>query len=593
MSASRAVIALLLASLAVSAQSQHEKKKGEGPPPQSHRGGSSSEERRAAPQSQSKTSRPSEPNTNVRQPSVQTPPPSTQRGESGTQGRRFGQPAERPGRPGDMAPKASGQQGGQGRPTGGPPPNAGQPGNQGRPTGTPAPRFGQPGSQSRQSGQSQQGGNFGPQFRDSRRPGPEVVRTRGGGEIHRGPGGVIREVHTPGGAVIHHAPDGIRRVEVVRPGGRVVVASAHGRGGYVQRPLVIHNTTYIQRTYVYHGVSYARVYRPHVWGGITFHIYTPIRYYRPAFYTWAWTPWPRPVYYRWGWIGSPWYAYYGGWFTPYPYYSSPALWLTDYLIATTLEMAYQERMDAAAAQAAAYSGGQVALTPEVKQAIADEVHRQLEQERAEQASMGQDTSAALFTGGSHVFVVSTPLQVDDGRMGCALTEGDVLRMNGAPPPNASFATVTVLASKGHDCRRDSRVQVALNDLVEMQNQMRANLDQGLNDLQSRQGQEGMPSLPSNATGFTNTSFASEVRPDANASTELSQAAQDADRAEQDVVSQAADSGGTVRITLGMSIAEIEQALGRPTDIADLGSKKIYIYKNMKITFIDGRVSDVQ
>jgi hypothetical protein len=441
-----------------------------------------------------------------------------------------------------------------------------------------------PGSRSAWPAASRPGGNPGGNR------GTEIIRTRSGGEIRRGPGGAIREVRTPGGAVIHHAPTGVRRVEVVRPGGTVVVARSHNYG-YVQRPLVVHNVTYVQRTYVYRGVPHARVYRPWVWGGATFHIYTPIRYYRPAFYSWIWNPWPRPVYYSWGWAGRPWYGYYGGWFTPYPYYASPAFWLTDYLIATTLENAYEERAAAAAARAYAYDSGQVALTPEVKNAIADEVHRQMEAERAQEASGGQGGS--IFDGGSHVFVVSDPLQVDDGGAGCVLTEGDVLQMTGAPPAEARSVTVTVLASKGQDCGKGSRVQLGLNDLIEMQNQMRATVDQGLNELQSRQGQGGLPALPPGTAGATNASFASEVRPDSNAASELNQAAQDADRAEQDVMSQAADASQTVRVALGMTVAEIEQAMGKPREVADVGSKKIYVYRDMKITFVGGRVSDVQ
>ena len=43
----------------------------------------------------------------------------------------------------------------------------------------------------------------------------------------------------------------------------------------------------------------------------------------------------------------------------------------------------------------------------------------------------------------------------------------------------------------------------------------------------------------------------------------------------------------------MSTAEVEQILGRPRDVANVGSKKIYVYKDIKVTFLDGRVSDVQ
>jgi hypothetical protein len=429
--------------------------------------------------------------------------------------------------------------------------------------------------------------------------GPAVVRARNGGEVHRDSSGQIREVHTPGGAVIHHAPDGVRRVEVARPGGRVVVASAHGYG-YVQRPLVVNNVTYVQRTYVVGGVSYARVYRPWAWGGFHFAVYTPVAYYHPAFYTWAWTPWARPVYYGWGWGGSPWFGFYGGFFQPYPYYASPAFWLTDYLISQQLQAAYQERMAAqAAAQQANYAaanGGPVALTPEVKDQIAAEVRRQLEQERAEQA--GQMSAAngppPLFSGGSHVFVVSSALQVNDGGPGCTLTEGDVLQMAAPPAPNEQYANVVVLASRGQDCRKGAGVQVGLNDLQEMQNQMRATIDRGLGDLRAKQGQGGLPSVPASANvAPVNTQLAAQVQPDANVAAEINSASTEADRAEQDTISQAPAGAATVNISLGMTVAQVESALGRPKDIADLGPKKIYVYPDMKITFKDGRVADVQ
>jgi hypothetical protein len=35
------------------------------------------------------------------------------------------------------------------------------------------------------------------------------------------------------------------------------------------------------------------------------------------------------------------------------------------------------------------------------------------------------------------------------------------------------------------------------------------------------------------------------------------------------------------------------ALGAPKSIVDLGVKKIYVYKDMKVTFKNGKVTDVQ
>ena len=432
---------------------------------------------------------------------------------------------------------------------------------------------------------------------------PETTRTANGGVVHRDQGGSVREVHTPAGAVITHRPDGLRRVEVVRPGNQRIVTSEQGRGGYAQRPLMVRNREYVQRTYYSHGVTYARVYRPVTYRGMVLDVYTPTHYYRPAFYAYAYSPWSRPVIYNWGWAGSPWYGYYGGYFSPYPQYLSPALWLTDYVIAMTLQEAYQERMDANLRGGGYANGGQVGLTPDVKQAVADEVHRQLDLERAEGQSMTGNTAYGdtppMFSDNvAHVFVVASSLMVDDRGAGCALTDGDVLQLTPGQP-DGDAASVLVLASKGQDCRRGGVVWVPIQDLQEMQNHMRETMDQGLAELQTNQGRGGLPTLPLAAAGApVDAPFAADVKPDANVASQLSQAAQEAGRGEQDVVSQSAEAegnpaAGPVTISLGQTMAEVEATNGRPLKIVDLGARKIYVYKDLRITFTDGRVSDVQ
>jgi len=47
------------------------------------------------------------------------------------------------------------------------------------------------------------------------------------------------------------------------------------------------------------------------------------------------------------------------------------------------------------------------------------------------------------------------------------------------------------------------------------------------------------------------------------------------------------------IEKGMSPDQVQSALGKPDKIVNLGTKQIYIYKDMKITFLSGKVSDVQ
>ncbi len=49
----------------------------------------------------------------------------------------------------------------------------------------------------------------------------------------------------------------------------------------------------------------------------------------------------------------------------------------------------------------------------------------------------------------------------------------------------------------------------------------------------------------------------------------------------------------VTILLGMTADQVVAALGRPTTSAKLGDKEIYVYRDLKITFLNGKVSDVQ
>jgi hypothetical protein len=389
---------------------------------------------------------------------------------------------------------------------------------------------------------------------------------------------------------------------VVRPGGRVIVTNAAGHG-YAQRPITVRGQSFVQRTYYNHGRAYPLYYRASVYRGITFNVYTPVRYYSPRYYTWAYTPWRSPVYYNFGWGGSPWMGFYAGYFTPYPYYSGPNYWLTDYLLAMSLQDAYQDRMDAAAAAQAGYDPyGQAALSPQVKNAIAAEVQRQLNQESAESqnsAMMGNGAPQFLSDNSTHVFVVSSSLIVNAGSRDCALTQGDVLQLNPAPSPDPASASVQVLASKGQDCQAGNLVSVQLVDLQEMQNHMRETLDQGLGELQTRQGQGGLPPIDASLRTQTPASYASDLPPaETNVADELKQQAQDADRQEQAVLGQAepvagAGAGAPPTIQLGQTIEEVVAQMGNPTRIADLGQRKTYFYPDMKIIFVDGKVSDVQ
>lgn len=47
------------------------------------------------------------------------------------------------------------------------------------------------------------------------------------------------------------------------------------------------------------------------------------------------------------------------------------------------------------------------------------------------------------------------------------------------------------------------------------------------------------------------------------------------------------------IHLGQTIDQVVSAIGKPDKIVDLGAKQIYVYKDLKVTFSNGKVSDVQ
>lgn len=52
-------------------------------------------------------------------------------------------------------------------------------------------------------------------------------------------------------------------------------------------------------------------------------------------------------------------------------------------------------------------------------------------------------------------------------------------------------------------------------------------------------------------------------------------------------------GQTGSIQIGQTVDQVVTALGRPEKKVDLGSKQIFIYKNLKVTFKDGKVVDAE
>lgn len=448
-----------------------------------------------------------------------------------------------------------------------------------------------------------------------------------GTEMRTRANGRPAEFHDSGrGMTVHHDLHGGREVRVERADHSRVYGEGRGRG-YVQHPYMYRGREFGHRTYYDHGRYYDRYYRRYGYHGAFLDVYAPGYYYGPGFYGWAYNPWAVPVAYGWGWGAAPWYGYYGGYFAPYPVYPSAAFWLTDYMIAASLQDAYAAQA-AAAQQAAtqqAAADQAAALTPEVKAMVADEVKRQLALENAEAAqnAANQDIDPAssgisrmLSDGQPHVFITGGSLDlVDEAGAECAVSQGDIIEVAAPPAPDAAAATAVVLASKGaNECRKSDTVTVAFTDLQDMQNHMRESIDQGLGDLQKKQGQGGLPKAPPSAQAApTQAAFAAGAPgPDTTAGDQIAQQTQAADQDEQaatasatgpavgggvaapaPIAAPAAPAGPPPTISIGQTIDQVTASMGQPTRIIDLGVKKIYVYKDMKVTFKAGKVSDVE
>jgi len=394
-----------------------------------------------------------------------------------------------------------------------------------------------------------------------------TVSLRGGGSASLRPNGQIRSINR-GGMQIHNNLHGGRTIVSEHNGTRIV---GTGRGnGYVQHSYMTRGGhSYYSRTYYEHGVYRTAVYRSYYYHGAYYYGYHPGFWFHPGFYGWAYRPWGVGITWGlgfggWGWFGAPWYGFYGGYFAPYPVYPSAAFWLTDYLIAQDLQAAYAARAEARAeaetnaaadqvandANAAAYGSGSangpannsnadygtpaansgtVALSPEVKEAIAVEVKAELAAQQQQAAAQGGGDQQAGPAASSNAdvppaldparraFVVDNEITVESDGQECELTGGDVITRLTDTPDADNKVTASVSASKKTDCAAGKQITVSVEDLQEMRNHLEEQLNNGMKELAEKQGKGDMPKAPD--TGMT-VSDIPPPEPDKTAAKEL-------------------------------------------------------------------------
>ncbi len=336
-----------------------------------------------------------------------------------------------------------------------------------------------------------------------------------------------------------------REIITLRPD-RSVLVSTGPRRGYLQRTVVRNRVTIVQRTYVVNNQTYYRAYRPHLYHGREFQVFLPRVYYAPAFYSWACTTWSSPIRYAWGWRNDPWFGYYRGYFTPAEVYPAASLWLTDYLLAETLRAAYQNQAQENAGEPYGDFRDQEErpMDQETKEMISREVQRQLDQERQTASDSGYSSEGGaapktLF-GTGQVFVVSAPLDVaSDNGEECSLNSGDVLRLESAPAEGVESVGLYVVSSRRSSCPANSMVTVALNDLQEMNNDMRERLYSGLDTLRQNEGADGIPAAPEDAMSLPRFSEAAGLTTDdENLVSMLQNQQSEADQAEKELLETA-------------------------------------------------------
>jgi hypothetical protein len=190
----------------------------------------------------------------------------------------------------------------------------------------------------------------------------------------------------------------------------------------------------------------------------------------------------------------------------------------------------------------------------VKQAIADEVKAEIAAERdaaavqvpasaaaAPAADAPQSASATppevvpdALNPNNRTFIVADAInpQLADGTE-CSLTQGDVLtRIDDTADANQNVKVLVSGSQKG-DCSSGAQVAVSVDDLQEMHNHFREQIDDGLAELAKNQGKNGMPAAPAgSATAKPNPE--GQAKPDPTAQAELEKQQQEADQAEKEV-----------------------------------------------------------
>ena len=375
--------------------------------------------------------------------------------------------------------------------------------------------------------------------------------------------GRVAEVHNSS-VDIYHGPHGIRTIVAKQPDGKVLVSTG-AHSGYLEDSFSAGGASYLRRAYIEGNSHFVRIYRAYDYHGHRYYRYIPAWSYPTEFHTWFRGPWYPPVIYKWFPRPPKLQRVYDHYY-PMPFVNLNARdWIVDYLFIQIFNDAgetdgadYGSDANTAGSQDSGdgdtvYADADTPVTPELKQSIGDEALEALNDDAADDDPSDQwpqDQGPTELWTPNHYFVVGNPMEVatEDGHT-CLLDAGNVLRLDSAPswpPANAVSsmspqlpgAKLTVVASRRSDCPADTRTNVPLDQLEEMENGFRARLDDGLQTLYGQQGQNGLPTIPNSGAATAQALYATPAD-DNNLQTLLSEQQNGAAQAESDARSFAA------------------------------------------------------
>lgn len=178
------------------------------------------------------------------------------------------------------------------------------------------------------------------------------------------------------------------------------------------------------------------------------------------------------------------------------------------------------------------------------------------------ASEGQTTH--LFQKGDKVYPTKIEVNLEKDLVELSIVACD--KCNNTDPPTYNKAQVAFEFPKG------SLAKASAGDVEDTIGQLLAVSDDSQQgDQNGQQGQQGGDQQAGGQQG----------------------GGQDQQNADQGQGQQQQQQAQPETIEKGQTPEQVEAALGKPDKIVNLGAKQLYIYKDMKVTFLNGKVSDVQ